>query len=374
MLRIAILSLFHEKGKLFAALSGVSFAASLVLAQTGLYIGFQKMATNVISRVGGDLWVMARGTKLLDMGSPVSAGTRAFVSAHPCVERARGLVFDWARLRKPSGGTDNVQVIGYEPTERSVLPWSMKVGLPHDLHAPMRIAVDAADLERLEIAEPALGKEVELNGHTVFVGAITEGVRSFTVVPYLFAEVQNAQRVFGLSDAQFTYWALDLRDPGCREDVALAVERNGDLVAHTNAEFRKMTSDYWILKSGAGATLAFAALLGLIVGIVIVGQTLYALAENRLQELATWKTMGASAGELVGFVGWQAAFLAVSGGGLGVILALGMKKLVVKAGLTIVLSPGVLALGLGCVLGMCALASLASVRKVLTVEAASVFK
>jgi putative ABC transport system permease protein len=374
MIRIAIQSLFHEKGKLFAALAGVSFAASLVLAQTGLYMGFQKMATNVVLRVGGDLWVMARGTKLLDMGSPVSAGSRAFVAAHPCVERARGLVFDWAMLRKPSGGTDNVQIIGYEPDERAVLPWSIKEGLPHDLHAPMRIAVDAADLERLEIAEPAIGQPVELNGQKVFVGAVTEGVRSFTVVPYLFAEVHNAQRIFGLSDTEYTYWALDLRDPSCQDDVVRAVERNGDLVAHTNAAFRQMTSDYWILKSGAGATLAFAALLGLIVGVVIVGQTLYSLAENRLEELATWKAMGAAAAELVGFVGWQAAFLAFFGGGMGVLLALGMKKLVVKAGLTIVLSPGVLALGLGCVVAMCALASLASVRKVLTVEAASVFK
>jgi hypothetical protein len=56
MLRIALRSLVHEKGKFVAALWGVSFAAGLALAQTGLYVGFRAMATSVISRVGGDLW------------------------------------------------------------------------------------------------------------------------------------------------------------------------------------------------------------------------------------------------------------------------------------------------------------------------------
>src|ERR1700722_8127765 len=53
MLRIALRSLVHEKGKFVAALWGVSFAAGLALAQTGLYVGFRAMATSVISRVGG---------------------------------------------------------------------------------------------------------------------------------------------------------------------------------------------------------------------------------------------------------------------------------------------------------------------------------
>jgi putative ABC transport system permease protein len=374
MIRIALRSLFHEKGKFLAALSGVAFAASLVLAQTGLFVGFQQMATNVISRVGGDLWVMAKGTHLLDFADVLSAGSRDAVAAHPCVERARGVVFSWATIRKPSGGVDNVQLIGFTPDGPTTLPWSMAMGVPSDLHPPMRVAVDAADLENLEIAAPAVGQELELGGQSVYVGAVTRGVRSFTVVPYLLAEARNAQRILGLSENQYTFWALDLRDPGCAADVVRAVEAEPDLQARTVAEFRRMTASYWIIRSGAGATLGFSALLGLLVGIVVVAQTLFSMTEGRLRELATLKTMGASGGELIGFVAWQAGFLAVIGSGLGTLFALGMQRLVALAGLTMVLSPGVLLLGLGCVVGMCALASLVSVRKVLKLEAAAVFR
>ena len=40
MRRIALLSLAHDRGKLVASLAGVAFAATLVVAQIGLYVGF----------------------------------------------------------------------------------------------------------------------------------------------------------------------------------------------------------------------------------------------------------------------------------------------------------------------------------------------
>jgi putative ABC transport system permease protein len=377
VLRIALQSLVHEKGKLVAALFGVAFAASLVLAQTGLYVGMRRTTASVVARVGGDLWVMAKGTQLLDFADNLSAGTRNAVAAHPCVTDARGVVFSWTVVRKPSGGIENVQLIGYEPRGQNALPWSMAAGLPGDLHGPMRVSVDSTDLERLEVAGPparAVGTEMQLGGQSVYVGAVSRGIRSFTVVPYLFAEARNAQRMVGLAENQYTYWAIDLREPGCKADVIRTIERSPDLEAHGAEEFGDMTSDYWILRSGAGATLGFSALLGLIIGVVIVGQTLFAMTENRLRELATLKAMGASNVELIRFVAWQAAFLGVLGGALGVVLALGMKRGVAAIGLSLVLSPGVLGIGLGSILFMCALASLASVRKVLSLEAAAVFK
>jgi putative ABC transport system permease protein len=238
----------------------------------------------------------------------------------------------------------------------------------------MRVTVDATDLERLEIPAPALGAQLELQERSVYVGAVTQGIRSFTVVPYVFAEPQQARRILGLRDGQATFWALDLADPGCAPSVRASIERHPDLQVRDRAEFVAMTSDYWILRSGAGATLAFAAMLGLIVGVVVVGQTLYSLTESRLRELATLKTMGASGAELSAFVIWQAGFLAVVGGLFGVLAATGMKAMVAKIGLTVVLDSTVLVVGLGAIVLMCGAASLASVRKVIRLEAAKVFR
>ncbi len=79
--------------------------------------------------------------------------------------------------------------------------------------------------------------------------------------------------------------------------------------------------------SGAGSALAFTAVLGLVVGVVIVGQTLYAVTREHMRELATLKALGASDWEIVGFVAWQAGLLAFVGGGIGL-----LQSLLVRAG------------------------------------------
>lgn len=374
MLRIALQSLAHDRGKLVASIAGVAFAATLVFAQVGLYAGFLESSSAVIRHVGGDVWVMARGTVVVDNGERLSAGSREIAAAHPCVERVRGLVLSFQALRKPNGSLEAVQIVGFEPSPKRVVPWAMARGLPQDLHAPMRVAVDRLDVEKLAIDGDPIGAELGIGRESVRVAAVTDGIRAFTLAPYVFAELDTARRLALLGADQAFYWVLDLARPECASDVVAAVDRHPDLVARRTDDFREMTETYWVAGSGAGAALGFSALLGLVVGVVIVGQTLYAVTKEHMRELATLKAIGASPAEIVSFVAWQAAFLALVGGGLGLGMAFGVRNLAVDAGLTIVLSGPVLGVGCGAVLMMCAVASLWSVRAVLALEAAEVFR
>jgi putative ABC transport system permease protein len=371
--RIALLSLLHDKGKLVASLAGVAFAATLVLCQLGLYVGFLRASAALIEHVGGDVWVMARGIRVLDNGEPLSAGSRSIVSSHPCVQSVRGVVMSFSIARRATGGRDAVQVIAAEPGGPSVLPWNLRHGLPHDLDAPMRVAIDAGDLDKLELPRDPLGQNLEVNGRTVWVQGVTEGIKGFTLSPYVFARVRDAQRLVGIADGQFHYWVVDLEDRACTAAFTASVERHHDLQAKTREDFVRMTEDYWVVGSGAGTALGFSALLGLVVGTVIVAQTLFSMTKEHEKELAMLKAMGASAGELAGFVLWQAAFLAVFGGLVGLGVSVGLKRLILELGLTVVLSPGVLATGAGSIVLMCGLASLGSVRKVVRLQAAEVF-
>jgi ABC-type antimicrobial peptide transport system permease subunit len=107
---------------------------------------------------------------------------------------------------------------------------------------------------------------------------------------------------------------------------------------------------------------------------VIVAQTLFSITKEHEKELATLKAMGATPRELVSFVAWQASFLAVVGGAIGLSLTAALRDLLSREGIAIALTAPVLAIGASAVLGMCALASVPSVRRVLTVEAAQVFR
>ncbi len=375
MRRIALRSLAHDRGKLAASLAGVAFAATLLLIQIGLFAGFLETSSNLIARVGGDVWVMAKGTEVVENGEPLSAGSRAAIAAHPCVKYVRPLVVAFAPMRKAGGAPDSVQLIGFEPRSMPLIPWSLARGLPQDLHGPNRVAIDELDTVKLQIDGDPMGARLEMGGQSVWVSAITEGVRSFTLMPNVFAEVDTARRLSRLSEGQVNYWIADLYSPSCVPDVLASVERDApDVAAMSQPAFMEKTQNYWVFGSGAGTALGFSALLGLVVGTVIVGQTLYAITKEHLRELGTLKAIGATNMELVSFIAWQAAFLAIAGGGLGYLIAQVVKIGVTSAGLLVVISPLVTGVGAIAIVLMCAIASISSVRKVLSLEAAEVFK
>jgi putative ABC transport system permease protein len=377
MLDVALRSLIHDRGKLIGSLAGVAGATTLLLVQTGVFVGLVSTASAMIRRAGGDVWVMSRGTEVLDNGEPLAAGSRARVAAKACVARVRGVVFAVAPLRKPSGALDYVQVVGVDDASapgKHQLPWSLERGLLRDLEAPLRVAIDDHDLDKLQIHGDPLGAALEVGNQTAYVAGLTHGIRSFALYPYLFTHIDNARRLAGLAEGQAQYWIADLLDPACAQAAIAQLSAEADLDARTTDAFAGLTERYWVFGSGAGAALAFSALFSLVIGVVIVGQTLYAITREHLKELATLKAMGASRRELVGFVSWQAAFLGVVGGAIGLAIALALQGALSSEGIAIVLSPAVLSVSALAVLSMCALASVPSTRKVLAVEAAEVFR
>jgi putative ABC transport system permease protein len=206
------------------------------------------------------------------------------------------------------------------------------------------------------------------------VAALTRGIRSFALYPYLFAEIETARQLAGLSEGQAQFWVGELESPQCARRVAAGVREHPDLDAQTTSDFARMTQDYWIFGSGAGGALAFAALFSLLVGGVIVAQTLYSITREHDKELATLKAMGATRAELIAFVAWQASFLALSGGATGVALAMLLSQMLVGEGIDIALTRPVFVTGTLAITCMCAAASVPSARRVLRVEAAEVFR
>jgi putative ABC transport system permease protein len=374
MLEVALRSLIHDRGKLAGSIAGVAFASTLLLVQIGLFVGLIGTASALIRRTGGEVWVMSQGTEVLDNGETLSAGSRALVAATPCVKRVRGLVLSIVPMRKGTGALEYVQVVGVDGAGPPVIPWSLERGLLGDLEAPLRVAVDEHDLRKLQVTGEPLGAELEVGGQVAHIAGITRGIRSFALYPFLFTGVDNARQLSRLSDGQAHYWVADLEDASCAQTVIASVEAHPDLDARTTESFAALTESYWVFGSGAGAALAFSALFSLVIGAVIVGQTLYSITREHLRELATLKAMGASRRELIGFVSWQASFLGVVGGAIGLGMALGLRGGLSSQGIEIVLSPAVLLLSAGAVFAMCGLASVPSARKVLSLEATEVFR
>jgi putative ABC transport system permease protein len=373
MLHIALRSLVHDRARLAAALAGVAFAGLLATVQSALYAGFLYTTSSIITRMGGDVWVTAAGVHVLDNVEPLSAGSRAVVEEHACVARVRPLVLAFSWVRTSHGSRENVRVVGTELREPFV-PWEMARGLPTNLDEPMRVAVDELDLKRLGLDGDPIGQRLAIHNERAYVAAVTRKARSFTLLPFIFARVDIARRFTSLSDGQVSAWVVDLRDPRCTADVVQAIERHPELRARSMNELRGETQRFWIESSGAGAILGFSAIMGLIVGGVIVGQTLYSAVRDHEPELATLRAIGASPWRVAGFVAWQALFLTAIGGALGVVSALVLGALAARGGVEMIFTGIVLPKSILMLLLMAIGASAMSVRRVLRIEPARVFR
>jgi putative ABC transport system permease protein len=143
---------------------------------------------------------------------------------------------------------------------------------------------------------------------------------------------------------------------------------------YTAPEFSRMTRFYWMYSTGAGVAVLLAALLGLVVGIVVVAQTIYATTVEHLREYGTLKAMGATNSYVCRLIIKQAAVSAVFGYAAGMIVALFLVHASATGGASILL-PWPVGLGIfGVTLMMCVVAALVSINKVMRLEPSIAFK
>jgi putative ABC transport system permease protein len=132
--------------------------------------------------------------------------------------------------------------------------------------------------------------------------------------------------------------------------------------------------DYWMFGTGAGVSVLIAAALGLLVGVVVVAQTIYSSTVDHIREYGTLKAMGATNGYLYRVITEQAAISALAGYGAAIAIAIVVSRGSLQ-GTTAIIIEWPLALGLFAItLLMCLAASFVSINKVTKLDPALVFR
>ena len=140
------------------------------------------------------------------------------------------------------------------------------------------------------------------------------------------------------------------------------------------AEFSKRSQMYWLTQTGAGGSILVAALLGFLIGMVVVSQTIYATTMENIEEFATLKAMGASKWFIIRVVLSQALVCGAVGCILGLLAAMPVIDHV-RGFIAWIYTPAWLpVLMVVPSLMMCCLAAIASIRAALAVEPARVFR
>jgi putative ABC transport system permease protein len=383
--KLAYRNLFHDRMSLFVTLIGIVFSVVLVAVQCGLYLGSAARITAVLDHIDADLWVVPVGTKSFDDPSLLPGREKHAILSTPGVASVDELVVSfalWKKLPREAGsrcatesglcGSTAALLIGTDINTNKSLPWDIIQGSVDDLSSPNAVAVDSSYFMELGVRE--IGDRAEVNNMQVTIRAVTKGIRSFTTLPYVFTTLQQARSMVDAAPDQSSYMVVRVAPGNNVADVRAALQdRLKDAEVINHQEFRERSTNYWLFETGAGTALIAAAVLAVIVGVVVVAQTLYASTKEHLNEFATLRALGASSGFIRKVILWQAVLSAIMGYILGIILSqiviYAFKDSTLLIIMTFNLAWGLLVL----TIAMCVFAAVSAIFKVIRIDPAVVF-
>ncbi len=369
---LAFRNLVHDRVRFLVTLIGVVFSIVLVSIQFGLYKGTESKILSVLNHTAADLWITARDAPAFDDAALLEGREEYAALSIDGVKSVNSLIAMFARWKRPNGGRTTVMMVGVHTDKDVVRPWNVVSGRVEDLKLPESVIVDLAYRGKLGVS--TVGATAQIENQKVRVVALTNGIRSFTTLPIIFVSMDNIRALGGVPGDRATFIQVHLKDGADIAAVKTALTaRLPDADVLTNTEFRERSVNHWMFGTGAGAALIMGAVLGLIVGMVIVAQTLYSATNDHINEFATLRALGSTSGYIHKVILWQAVMSAVIGFVIAIALAYAVAAATTDTSLRILISPQMAALIFGITVVMCVLSALSAIFKVTRIDPAMVF-
>lgn len=379
--RLAWLQLRRQKVRLVVAVAGVGFAVTLMFMQIGFQDALFKSSVNVHKGFRADL-VLTDPTYSF-IARPTRFPRRRLYQALAIdgVASVTPIYANMANWKDPrTGASRTIFVLGVDPDagafdvaiERS--DWSA-LRLPDVVLFDESSRPEFGPVPALFRTDGAVSTEVN-NRRVAVVGLFQLGT-SFGIDGTLLTSDLNFRRIFPLASAGGIVFGLVRLVPGADPIAvrdALTAALPADVHVHTKDQLMQREVDYWATATPIGFVFTFGVAMGLIVGMIIVYQILFADISDHFAEYATLKAMGYSNGYLAWLVVIEATILAFVGFVPAVALCFELFAVARRATLLPTEVSAVRALEvLGMTLVMCWGSGLIAIRKLRSADPADVF-
>jgi putative ABC transport system permease protein len=202
-----------------------------------------------------------------------------------------------------------------------------------------------AESDRARFGFTGVGDVAEVLGlrRVRLVGTVPN-VRSLAA-PYLFCSVETAHSLISfVGPDQTTFLLARCKNPADAPAVAARLRRDyPDMSAYTKDELSARSRWYWLVATKTGIAIGGSAMLGLLVGIIVTSQTLYAATAASLKEYATLRALGIPQWRIAMAVIEQALWIGGAGVALAIPIAFGLAGLVDYLGARAILPAWLLA-------------------------------
>lgn len=371
-----------DTGKYLGILAGVVFASLLIIQQLSTFSAIMTQTYSGITAVGANIWVMDREVKYIDDSKPITDNQLARVRSVDGVAWAVPLYKGNISSRLDGGHFTQVTMYGLDDTTLIGGPAVMPEGRLSDLRSSDAVIVDQASAaDNLAHLGPdgkkiplRVGDTLELNDHRAVVVGICKVSRGFQSIPIVYTTYHRAIAFAPVTRKNVSFILVSAqpgRNPGsvCRNIQAIT-----GLGAYTSDDFVHKTLLYFVTETGIVIGFGLSVLIAFFVGTLIAGQTFHNFIADNLRHFGALKAMGATNGVIVSMIAIQAASVCVTGFGMGAGLASLLGFAMRQTAIGFVLPWQMVAGTLVAVILICLFASILSIRTVVRLEPAIVFK
>jgi putative ABC transport system permease protein len=375
---IALKMLTGDRAKYLGLIFAVAFCTFLLENQTSIFAGIlRRTGSQILDVTDANIWVMDQKTEYFEQ-------TKALKDTD--VTRVRGVEgVQWAvRLFKGSpvartldGKFAAAFCLGLDDATLTGAPRKMLMGSWERLSEPDAIVIDKAGYVLLFPGEQLqIDRTLELNDHKAVIVGISDASAPFVSWPVIHTRYSNAVNFVGRERTQLSY-VLVRSAPGVTpEEVTRRIQTQTGLRARTTDEFRWDCIRYYLKNTGIPINFGITIAIALIVGTVVAGQTFYMFTLENLKQFGALKAIGVSNWRLTRMVLVQALTV----GGVGFSIGTGMAAVFFEITLRQLATRGLIliwqnvAITGACILMVITIASLLSVRRVVVLEPAVVFR
>ncbi len=375
---VALRMLTADRAKYLGLIFAVAFSTFLLQNQTSIFAGIMaRTGSQIADVVDAEVWVMDPATKYFEETKALKDTDLLRVRGVPGVDYAVRLFKGQPVARTPAGNFSAAIVLGIDDATLVGAPRKMLLGTWERLREPNSIVIDQAGYLLLFPDEPLqLDRPVEMNDHLVRIVGITDVGAPFASFPIIHARYTEAVNFLGRERSQMAYVLARPVAGVTPEELTHRIQDATGLKARTTSEFRWDCVNYYLQHTGIPVNFGITIGIALVIGLVVSGQTFYLFTIENLKQFGALKAIGVTNRRLVGMILLQA----LTAGFVGYALGTGLAATFFEVFSLKIATRGIVllwqsAVGVAVLMFLVVIAaSLLSIRKVLVLEPATVFR
>jgi putative ABC transport system permease protein len=375
---VALRMLTGDRAKYFGLVFAIAFCTFLLENQTSIFAGIMKRTGHQILDVtDAEIWVMDPRTEYFEQTKALKETDLTRVRGVEGVEWAVRLFKGNPVARTPEGRFASTFCLGLDDATLAGAPRRMVLGSWERLTEPDTVVLDRAGYVLLFPGEPLrIGRRLDLNDHEVTLVGISEASAPFVSFPVMHARYTSAVKFQGRQRTELSYVLVRPKPGISPTELCRLIEERTGLRARTTWDFVWDCIRYYLKNTGIPVNFGITIGVALVVGTVVAGQTFYLFTVENLRQFGALKAIGVTNGRLTGMVLLQAFSVGLLGFALGtgmaaVFFTLSLNGLATRG---IVLMWESVALTGACVFLVVLIASVLSIRRVIVLEPATVFR